>query len=621
MSTVEIIGTGLVSCLGGNRRETWQNMLDGKCGVRPLSRFPAADFPQPAGGQLAAGIEAGLREKYGDSDLALCLIREAAAEALGDFEPDDDTGLVLATNFGLMGTREWCWRERLDVGELDSDTFRLQQDVVRRVAKLLGIGRPRAQLSLSCASGAGAVALAWEWLQAGRCKRVLAIGYDTLTEFCWCGLSNLRTITTDKLRPFDVNRQGTIFSEGAAAILLSVREDDRARSLGRVLGAATNNNAYHLTAPAKGAEGSRRVMVAALKAAGVTVEAIDFISAHATGTTANDQTECAAFNALLGGRKVPVAAFKSNFGHMLGAAGLAEIVIAVEALREGLLPPVINLEEQDPECDVDCVRDEPRQGSFNIALTNSAGLGGSNAATVIAATHSHTPTLPHSHPLYLRGFGWVLPGELGGGPALPALAPDRLIAANAELEGFSIKPYIHSVKGYLDPAGAYSLAAASLCLEGQGPRDLARTAVISVTQYGAPRSGYKFFAQMIAKGHHFASPMIFPHSYSNTAGNLAAIEFGFSGPHFVFDAATDGAEAWRLAGDLLRRGLADDALVILYEATDEQVLPDGFEVLNGALCAWFSLTPAKTPAELPSLDPHPDNRRGVLHPTLLDFLK
>jgi 3-oxoacyl-(acyl-carrier-protein) synthase len=245
-------------------------------------------------------------------------------------------------------------------------------------------------LSLSCASGAAAVALANDWLRSGRAERVLAVAYDVLTEFCWAGLTNLRTITMDVMRPFDARRSGTIFSEGAAAMLIERWDACAARggaALARVAGAACNNNAFHMTAPAKDGDGSLRVMRAALRDAGMTPVAVQHVSAHATSTVANDVTEAAAFRNLFGTQldSMTVAAHKSQLGHLMGAAGLAEAVVTVEVLRQHVIPPTIHHEQPDPACRLDCVPGEARQRQVSCAITNSAGIGGNNAAVVLEA--------------------------------------------------------------------------------------------------------------------------------------------------------------------------------------------------------------------------------------------
>ena len=391
-------------------------------------------------------------------------------------------------------------------------------------------------------------------------------------------------------------------------MLLSNDPADRDRARAVVAGAATNNNAWHLTAPAKEAEGSRRVMQTALATAGLTADDVDFVCAHATGTSANDVTEAAAVNHVLDGRQAPVAAFKANLGHMLGAAGLAEIVLSVEALQDGALPPVINLEQQEPECRVDVVRDGARRLELKTALTNSAGIGGNNAATVLTrADGAAGAPAPTAREVRFAGAGWVLPAGIGSGTAWPAVD-----AAGDALAEFRPKDYLESVKGYLDPAAGYALAAAALALQQQPPADPARTAVIGVTQYGAPASAWKFYELMVTKGHRFASPMVFPHTYSNTASNLVAIEFHCSGPHLVFDCAPDGAEAWWAAQDLVRTSAADDVLVLFFEGVPDGMVPAGVDVVNGAVCLRLSAVAGEI--ELPAVPACPGNRRGVLAP-------
>ena len=580
----KIIGHGLVSSIGGNVEECWQAMLTGKDGIREIDRFPIDDFARTSAGTLSPDVENALRDKWPEDDLALCMIRLAISEATSGIELDPSTGLIFGSNFGLMETREWCWRERIDTDEMDIDTFDIQQQFPQMIACELGVEGPVAHLSLSCASGAGAVALGWQWLLAKRCNRVLVVCYDAITEFCWCGLSNLRTITAETVRPFNKERSGTVFSEGAAAILLSNKGDDAATYF--VAGAATNNNAYHMTAPAKEAEGSRRVMAEALRLSGFDNSAIDFVSAHATGTSANDVTESAAICKLLDDRPVPVAGFKSTLGHIMGGAGLAEIIISLKSIEEGRIPPIINTTEQDPECKVAAVIGCVHEGTFGTAITNSAGIGGNNASVVLSSNPA-IGNIPSDLQVGCTGLSWVLPNEVGSGNSLPAIDVADAMQMNAELSSLNPKEYLQSVKGYLDPNSIYTLIAAALQLRDKPVVNPERTAVITATQYGATTSAYKFYELMVSKGHRFASPLVFPHSYSNTAGNLVAIEFGLSGPHLVFDLAADATEAVWAAKDLIRRGMADEAIVIVNEGTPANTIPDTLNVLHGAVCVRF----------------------------------
>jgi len=197
----------------------------------------------------------------------------------------------------------------------------------------------------------------------------------------------------------------------------------------------------------------------------------------------------------------------------------------------------------------------------------------------------------------VSGAGWVLPSGSGSGIDVFSLTDLQSWQPkdNAALEGFSAKPYLNSVKGYLDPAGACLLAAASLATNDRLPKaeDGPNTTagMCSITRYGAPGTGLKFYDMLVNKGPRFASPLLFPHSYSNTAGNLAAIEFELGGPHMVFYGSSDVREAFHFATQQLDEGTALDMLVGAYEATTAAALPDGRTAMNGGIVFWLSNRP------------------------------
>lgn len=226
----------------------------------------------------------------------------------------------------------------------------------------------------------------------------------------------------------------------------------------------------------------------------------------------------------------------------------------------------------------------------------------------------------------ITNLGWVLAAGTGSGkPLLTDAGLAKWQAGDdAALADFSAKSYLTSVKGYLDPAGSYCLAACSLALgkrEAAAGREL--SGIVSVTRYGAPLSARKFHEQFAEKGPRFASPLIFPHGYANTAGNLAAIEFGFAGPHLVLQGRQDVREALDLALQRLVNGEADEMLVVAYEATDEISLPDGMAARNGAIALRLAAADAEA---LLALDrdqlwalPAPDLETGTVS-ALLDLL-
>ena len=216
------------------------------------------------------------------------------------------------------------------------------------------------------------------------------VGYDAISRFAWSGLCALRTMARDCVRPFDLNRSGTIFTEGAAALVLESEASSTARGatpLAELAGWGTNNNGFHITAPAPRGAGSAQAMRQALARAGLQPDAIDHINAHGTGTKPNDSTESQAIADVFGAHAphIPVTSIKSSLGHMLGAAGAIEAITAVLSLREGIIPPTTHFVTPDPECAVDLVANQPREVKIRHVLSNSAGIGGANAVVIFSS--------------------------------------------------------------------------------------------------------------------------------------------------------------------------------------------------------------------------------------------
>jgi len=198
----------------------------------------------------------------------------------------------------------------------------------------------------------------------------------------------LRTMSREAVRPFDKNRDGTIFSEGAGALVVEEYEHAKRRGapiVAELAGYGLNNNAFHMTAPAKEGAGSAAVMRMALADAGLRPDEVDHINAHGTGTKPNDVTETQAIKAVFGDHagRMPVTSIKGSIGHLMGAAGSVEAIASILSLRDGLIPPTMNFREADPECDLDYVFHAPRTAAIKTVLSNSAGIGGCNAAVIL----------------------------------------------------------------------------------------------------------------------------------------------------------------------------------------------------------------------------------------------
>ena len=381
---IVITGMGAVSCLGHGVPALWDGLINGRCGIAPLARLDTSRHRITHGGEVPP-----LPESFPHTnDLALRYLLAAGCEALTQAALDPAqkaaTALVLGSNFGAMASTE-RFLDRAQTGH--ADEAMLPGDPLRSAAKSLALGGQGAALSLSCASGNAAIAYAADLLRSGRAEALLAVGYDAISELVWAGLAALRAMTSGALLPFDRRRSGTIFSEGAGALLLEAAPHALGRGaspLAAVLGYATSSNAFHMTHPDPGGQGMARAMRAALRDARADPGEIDHLNAHATGTRPNDAAETTAIKSVFGAHapRIAVNGIKSMLGHAMGAAGALEAIAAVIALREGVVPPTIGLEQPDPECDLDCTPLVARRRDIRMALNNSAGFGGCNAAVI-----------------------------------------------------------------------------------------------------------------------------------------------------------------------------------------------------------------------------------------------
>ncbi len=583
-----ITGLGAVTPLGFSVASVWEALLQGRDAVADFDRFDLGGMSCRRAGQIRAyrpPVE-------GFDDLAGGFAVGACCEALGQAGGDPgNLGLVTASNFGPLDLGErGLAEERQGVLAACAQTATTEQ-----LAQMLGLEGPRAGISLSCAAGAGALACAADWLTEGRAERLLVVGFDALSRCAWSGLCSLRTMTRERIRPFDRERSGTIFSEGAAAVLLERRdvcERRKGRPLAVLSGWATGNNGFHMTAPPPRAAGSAQVMAAALQRAGLNPEDIDHINAHGTGTKPNDSTESEALHDVFGAaaERIPVTANKSGLGHMLGAAGVIECIASVLSLRDGVVPPTINFRTPDPACRLDVVHGAPRALSLRRVLSNSAGFGGCNAAVVVESADDSrggdgsdcsgkavvTTVAGPREQVVITGVGVLGSPGLGrdefaaaweeGEPALfPAQRadpPPGLESLAGEVPAFDLKALLPTPKAYLDRQSALLLAAAAMALRDGAidvdAMDAARRGLSMGAAWGALETLERFFADFIHKGPRLVKPMLFPQSYSNAAISMAAIEWEFRGPHLNFVSGCDSSSQALLAAcDTLRHGRAD----------------------------------------------------------------
>jgi 3-oxoacyl-(acyl-carrier-protein) synthase len=387
--SVVITGCGVVSPLGRGVAAFWDGLVAGRSAVAPIRAFDASDLTP----STAAAVDA--PELDADPDRAGAFAVAAAEEALRDAglpasspEPTR-VGVSLGTTGGGMRLFE-AWDAAVAAGgapPVDVSPVPYYGPAVR-LARWLGARGPVATPQLACASSTHAVALAAEWVATGRADVVLAGGADLLSRFVVAGFNALRA-TADRARPFDHRRRGLVLGEGAAVVIVESASHAARRGAAvraRILGAGAAADAVHMTAPDREGRGAARAMDAALAEAAIRPSDVDFVSAHGTGTPYNDAMEAVALTRVFGEHRVLVNSIKGAIGHSLGAAGAFEVVVCVEALRTGVVPPTAGLEEPDPACaGLALVHGTARMQRTRVALSTSSGFAGANAALVLGA--------------------------------------------------------------------------------------------------------------------------------------------------------------------------------------------------------------------------------------------
>ena len=397
---VAITGLGAITPLGADVAALTEGLLSGRSGVRVLDEPEFAELPA----RLAATVDATGRLERIEArtldrvqQLALIAAREAWADAgAPEVEPER---LAVVVGSGIGGALTI-------LGQHDV----LRESGPRRVSPhlvpMLMPNGPAATVGLAlgaragvhtpvsaCASGAEAIAMALDVLRSGRADVVVCGGSEACVHpLPMAGFAQMRALSTRHdapeaaSRPYDKGRDGFVLGEGAGILVLETEEHARARGArvhARVAGAGITSDAHHVTAPDPSGDGAARSIVLALRDAGISPQELGHINAHATSTPLGDVAEARAFAQALGGARPPVTATKSCTGHLLGAAGAVEAIATAVALRDGVIPPVLNLDDLDDEADVDAVRVVPRQHEHTSALSTSFGFGGHDVSLVL----------------------------------------------------------------------------------------------------------------------------------------------------------------------------------------------------------------------------------------------
>jgi 3-oxoacyl-[acyl-carrier-protein] synthase II len=405
MNRIVITGLGLITPVGSGRETVWQALLAGQSGIGPVTAFDTSELPSHIGAEVKdfAPEPYVRRQPVASMGRASQMAIAAARMAL------DDAGLDLASDLGSnarrragvsMGTTSgepWFVERYNDIRKAEGlDAIpgdmlpKYPSNVIpTNIAIEFDLRGPCLMIPTACAAGNYAIGYAFDLLRAGRVDVMLAGGADAFSRITYMGFSRLGAIARERCQPFDRNRKGMVPGEGAAVLVLETAEraaERGAKAYAEVLGYGISCDAHHMTAAHPEGEGAVRAMASALRDSNLTVADVDYISAHGTGTPTNDRIESIAVRALFGDRapQVPLSSIKSMIGHTMGAASAIEAAACALALDTGMIPPTINFEEPDPECNLDYVPNEARRTNPRVALNNAYAFGGNNASLCLA---------------------------------------------------------------------------------------------------------------------------------------------------------------------------------------------------------------------------------------------
>jgi 3-oxoacyl-[acyl-carrier-protein] synthase II len=407
---VVVTGMGVVSPVGTGVPAFWSALVAGVSGAGPITLFDATGFGTTFACEVknfdSSGVvdpkEARRMERF--TQLGLVAAQEALQHAgLTPIPPGVDVnrvGVLVGSGIGGMQVFEDQCRAYADKGPRRISPFFVPMMIpditAGHISILFGLRGPNFAIVSACATAAHSLHVGLRFIQAGESDVVVAGGTEAaITHMGVGGFNAARALSTRNdepqraSRPFDRDRDGFVMGEGAGILVLEELEHARKRGTpiyAEFLGAGASADGYHVTAPHPEGLGAQQAMVAALKEANVATEEVDYINAHGTSTDVGDPAECMAIRSVFGSHtdRLAVSSTKSMTGHCLGAAGALEAVVCVMAMKEGVIPPTINLENQDPACDVYCVPNRAERRPLRVAMSNSFGFGGHNSALLFA---------------------------------------------------------------------------------------------------------------------------------------------------------------------------------------------------------------------------------------------
>ncbi len=406
---VVITGMGIVSPVGSRLDDAWKNVCEGNSGISLIEDFDTSEFPTRIAGIVkdfdADDYMAPKDQRKNDPFVHYGVAATMKAIHDAGLEIDADNGHLIgvAMGSGIGGIKhiEDNHNKMLAGGPRKVSPFFIPGSIINmisgQVSILQHITGPNISIVTACATSTHCIGLAARSIEHGDAEVMLAGGGEyATTPLAMAGFCSARAMSTRNddptraSRPYDIDRDGFVLSNGAGCVVLEELEHAKARGAqiyAELIGFGMSGDAYHITLPPADGEGARKCMVAAMKDAGIDPSDVDYLNAHGTSTPAGDIGETVGIKRAFGdaARTLAVSSTKSTTGHMLGAAGVAETIFCALAIRDGVIPPTTNLDNQDPECDLDYVPNTARETKVRTALSNSFGFGGTNGSLVLRA--------------------------------------------------------------------------------------------------------------------------------------------------------------------------------------------------------------------------------------------
>jgi len=403
---VVVTGLGMISPLGVGVKENWEAICQGKSGIGPVTRFDITDFPSKIAGEVKGFNPEDFIDKKETKKMDIFIHYALASGMMAlkdsgliiDESNADRVGVLVGAGLGGLSTIERYHSVLLEHGPKRISPFFIPMLIVNlapgQISIYFGARGPNSSVVTACATGNHSIGEACRIIQRGDADVMIAGGAEsTITPLAIGGFCSMRALSTRNdepqraSRPFDKDRDGFVIAEGAGLLILEELEHAvrrGARIYAEIIGFGCNADAYHISAPSPNGMGAAKCMEIALKDAGINYDEVDYVNAHGTSTPLNDLSETMAMKTVFRdrARKIAVSSTKSMTGHLLGAAGGVEAIYSVLAITHGVIPPTINYETPDPECDLDYVPNTPREAAVRVVMSNSFGFGGTNATLI-----------------------------------------------------------------------------------------------------------------------------------------------------------------------------------------------------------------------------------------------